>query len=83
MSRRQFNPGVRTVPKYGVKPKPPKNRTVGSEERFRAIVDSSRNWEYLVEPTGRLGYFSLACEPISGYSAEELEARPEMLDAIL
>jgi PAS domain S-box-containing protein len=71
------------VPPAGLKPSSPQNGIASSEERFRAIVDSSRHWEYLVEPTGRLGYVSPACETISGYSPEEFERAPALLATIL
>jgi PAS domain S-box-containing protein len=54
-----------------------------SEERLRAIIDSSRHWEYLVEANGQIGYISPACESISGYSPEEFAQDPNLLAAIL
>jgi PAS domain S-box-containing protein len=71
------------MPHNSIRRKLPASEAQESEERFRAIVDSSRNWEYLVEANGHLGYVSHACETISGYSPEEFEQNPELLRTIL
>ncbi len=53
------------------------------DERFRAIVDSSFNWEYVVEANGCLRYISPACEIISGYAPEDFHQNPSLLQAIV
>ncbi len=55
----------------------------GKEARLQEILDSCFNWEYLIEPGGRLGYISPACKRISGYPPEEFSKNPELLSAII
>ncbi len=54
-----------------------------SEQRFRIIADHSFDWETWILPDGRPAYISPACERITGYSREELLARPELLVSIV
>ncbi|MFP7754968.1 EAL domain-containing protein [Thermodesulfobacteriota bacterium B35] len=54
-----------------------------SELRFRIIADFSFDWETWILPDGSPAYISPACERITGYSREELLARPELLFEIV
>ncbi len=83
MSDDRFICKVRAVPRPRTSPKLLRGVARENEERFRAIVDSSRQWEYLVEADGRLGYVSPASEIISGYSSKEFEQNPKLLQTIL
>jgi two-component system sensor histidine kinase UhpB len=83
MSDYDFICKVRAMPKHRPTQKRLRSMVRDNEERFRAIVDSSRQWEYLVEADGHLGYVSPASEIISGYSSHEFEQNPRLLQAIL
>ncbi len=48
------------------------------EERYRTIADFTFHWEYWINPEGRYIYVSPSCLPITGYSAEEFLARPDL-----
>jgi two-component system sensor histidine kinase UhpB len=50
---------------------------------LRAFVDASIHWEYLVEPDGRLGYISPACEAITGYPPHAFESDPALLESLV
>ena len=71
---------MRILRKSNFKRKPLK-REAKEDEGFRAIVDSSFNWEYLVEASGCLRYISPACELISGYPPEDFQQNPGLLQA--
>lgn len=83
MSQNRFVPKVRPIPRGATKRILSKSETTDGDERYRAMVDSSRHWEYLVEANGRLGYVSPACEAISGYAPEEFEQNPRLLETII
>lgn len=53
------------------------------DERFRIIADFSFDWEAWILPDGTCAYISPACERITGYSSNELLARPELLMEIV
>lgn len=46
-----------------------------SEERFRVLVESSRDWVWEVDREGRFTFCSPACENIYGYRPDELIGR--------
>ena len=50
-----------------------------SEERLRTIADYTYDWEYWRGPDGRLIWVSPSCELITGYTAEEFLADPDLL----
>ncbi len=50
---------------------------------YRAIFDSSRDWEYMILADGRLEYVSPACQRISGYAPAEFLADPGLLESIV
>ena len=53
------------------------------EEQFRMMADSTYDWEYWINQHGQLSYVSPSCERITGYSAQEFLARPELLLLIM
>ncbi len=54
------------------------------EERdhFRALLDFTPDWEYLLDPEGNFTYVSSACEDLTGYSPEEFLEDPGLLERI-
>lgn len=50
-----------------------------SEEKFRMIADFTYNWEYWLAPDGRYVYISPSVERISGYTAVEIMADPDLV----
>lgn len=47
-------------------------------ERFRIIADFTYDWEYWVDPQGKLLYVSPACERITGYPPREFLDTPDL-----
>jgi PAS domain S-box-containing protein len=54
-----------------------------SEERFRALADFTYDWEYWLTPDGNYVYVSPSCERITGYSSDEFQRTPELLERIV
>jgi len=54
-----------------------------NEENFRTVADFTYDWEYWVNPDGKLQYINPSCERISGYKAEEFKKDPELLRKII
>jgi len=54
-----------------------------SEERFRTLADFNYDWEYWRGTDRRIIYSSNACEGITGYTAAEFVADPELTTAIV
>jgi PAS domain S-box-containing protein len=54
-----------------------------SEERFRALADFTYDWEYWLTPGGNYVYVSPSCERITGYSSDEFQRTPELLERIV
>ncbi|KAA6184410.1 EAL domain-containing protein [Thiohalocapsa marina] len=54
-----------------------------SEQRYRALADSSPNWEFLTAPDGSFVYISPACEQISGYTPDDFLANPALMTDII
>ncbi len=53
------------------------------EVTFRTVADYTYDWEYWLEPNGRLVYISPSCERITGYSRQEFLVYPELLKSII
>jgi PAS domain S-box-containing protein len=53
-----------------------------SEERFRSIVESSQDWIWEIDATGRIVYSNEAVRDILGYTAQDLIGR-NMLDMMM
>jgi PAS domain S-box-containing protein len=54
-----------------------------SEERFRALADFTYDWEYWLTPGGDYVYVSPSCARITGYSSDEFQGMPELLERIV
>ena len=53
-----------------------------SEQRYRTVADNTYDWEWWAAPDGGYLYVSPSCERISGHSAQEFLAEPELLYTI-
>ena len=49
-----------------------------SETRYRIVADNTHDWEYWSSPQGRILYVSPSCQRITGYTASEFEAAPDL-----
>lgn len=49
-----------------------------SESHYRIIADNTYDWEFWCDPGGRFLYCSPACEKITGHTAEEFRADPQL-----
>lgn len=54
-----------------------------SEEKFRTMSEFTYDWEHWVAPDRNVVYITPACERISGYTAAEFMADPELVDRIV
>ena len=54
-----------------------------SEDRFRTIADFTYDWEYWLGDTGEIVYMTPSCERITGYSAIEFTANPNLINEII
>ncbi len=54
-----------------------------SEDRLRTVADFTYNWEYWLDPMGNFLYVSPSCERITGYSNQELQGNPKLLETII
>ncbi|HSD58081.1 MAG TPA: PAS domain S-box protein, partial [Methanotrichaceae archaeon] len=54
-----------------------------SEVKYRTVADYTYDWELWLDPAGRLLYCSPSCERITGYSADEFLADPNLLRSIV
>jgi PAS domain S-box-containing protein len=59
------------------------NKLKESEERFRALADFTYDWEYWLTPGGDYVYVSPSCERITGYSSNEFQRTPKLLERIV
>jgi len=50
---------------------------------FRAMADASSNWEYWAQADGSLGYISPACEAVTGYSPDEFQQNPGLMETVV
>jgi len=53
-----------------------------SEVKYRIVADNTYDWEWWAAPDGTYAYVSPACERVTGHSAEEFLADPDLLMAI-
>ncbi len=54
-----------------------------SERQFRIVADFTYDWEYWIDPDGKLLYVSPSCTRITGYSPQAFMQNPALLKAIL
>jgi len=54
-----------------------------SEEKFRTVADYAYDWEYWINPKGKIIYISPSCERITGYSVNEFSQNPKLLTDIV
>ncbi|NTU60267.1 MAG: transporter substrate-binding domain-containing protein, partial [Deltaproteobacteria bacterium] len=54
-----------------------------AELRYRTVADFTWDWEYWVRADGALEYTSPSCQRLTGYSVDELRARPGLLGEML
>lgn len=50
---------------------------------LQIVADWTYDWEYLVDPEGRIVYMSPSCERITGYRPQEFMDDPELLNRII
>jgi len=53
------------------------------EQNYRTVADYTYDWEYWQNTDGKLQYVSPSCERICGYSAQELMAKPSLLEDMI
>ncbi|MFA6062330.1 MAG: diguanylate cyclase [Gallionella sp.] len=54
-----------------------------SELRYRTVANYTSDWEYWILPDQSFRYMSPSCEQISGYTAAEFYASPQLLTRII
>jgi PAS domain S-box-containing protein len=54
-----------------------------SEERYRTVADFTYDWEYWIDPDGKLIYVSPACERITGYSSAEFVSDSRLIEKMV
>ena len=54
-----------------------------SETKYRLLADYNYDWEYWIGPDGKFIYISPSCERITGYTADDFTADPELLYRIV
>ncbi|MEF2144808.1 MAG: PAS domain S-box protein [Desulfovibrionaceae bacterium] len=58
-------------------------RLKASEERFRTMAEFTLDWEYWLGNEHAFRYISPSCEQITGYTSEEFQDNPNLLDHIV
>ncbi|MGC9524519.1 MAG: PAS domain S-box protein [Limnospira sp.] len=53
------------------------------EELFRTVADFTYDWEYWIDPDGKMRYISPSCDRITGYPAAAFLADPTLLEKII
>jgi diguanylate cyclase (GGDEF)-like protein/PAS domain S-box-containing protein len=54
-----------------------------SEQKYRIIAENTYDWEFWLGPDGEFVYISPACVRISGYTQEEFQDNPRLMESIL
>ena len=54
-------------------------KIVASEERFRVLVETSKEWIWAIDAAGKTTYSSPAAEAILGYSQDELQGKDALM----
>ncbi len=53
--------------------------SLGTEELYRTVADSTSDWEYWLDPQGNYVFLSPACERLTGYTRDEFLADPGLV----
>ena len=53
------------------------------EARFRIVVENTLDWEFWIAPDDSLRFISPSCLRMTGYSAEQFEADPALMERII
>jgi len=54
-----------------------------AKEFFRAVTDYTHDWDYWISPEEKFIYMSPSCEEVTGYTVEDFEKDPDLLDYIV
>ncbi|MFH1144316.1 MAG: PAS domain-containing protein [Candidatus Eisenbacteria bacterium] len=54
-----------------------------SERRYRTVADYTFDWEYWLDPDGRLVYVSPSCERVTGYHPQAFIDDPDLIDRLV
>ena len=54
-----------------------------TELRYRTVADFTYDWEYWLYPDGSLQYISPSCERICGYTIQDFEKNPSLIQDII
>lgn len=54
-----------------------------SEEKYRIVADKTHDWEFWLTPEKTFIYTSPSCERITGYTADEFRADPDLLRSLV
>ncbi len=54
-----------------------------SETKYRIVSDNTYDWEFWLGPDGKFIYTSPSCQQVTGHTAEEFIADPDLLDRII
>lgn len=54
-----------------------------AEAKYRIVADNTYDWEFWISPQGQFIYSSPSCERITGHTAAEFEAEPDLLARII
>ena len=58
-------------------------KLIENEKMFRNLADYTVDWEYWIDPDGKIVYTSPSCERITGFRAEEFKKDPDLLNRII
>jgi PAS domain S-box-containing protein len=53
------------------------------KSRYRIVADNTYDWEFWLDPDGRVNYMSPSCERVSGRTTEDFKADPELMTRII
>ena len=54
-----------------------------SEKRYRTVADFTYDWEYWIDPDGRILYISPSCERIAGYAVNQFVENAALIHDII
>lgn len=53
------------------------------EEKYKIVADNTYNWEFWEGVNGQLNFVSPSCRKVTGYSADEFLANPELMMQVI